>query len=294
MDYGIIVGTQSRSKGIKVYRLMGFFPGLFEYTLMRGETGEKEKRLIKLFDKLFNEMSEITQSNYDNLVPQFKNFPPIDRIVPVEQEIKDIKGETVLPFEEVTKIFDLYDDIAVVHCYCRHEKDLLGEPCKVTDERENCFLFGKSAQFVIEHNFGRPINKEEAKKLIISAEDDGLVHKAFHIHSDVEREEEALCNCCKCCCGIFQLYYKGIMPYHCHTSYLAQINDEACVGCGTCVNKCPMETIHLENAIAVLNKDKCIGCGVCVHHCPEQAISLKRTGLREVFVPPPKKAQVNP
>ncbi len=289
MNNGIIVGTQSRSKRITVYRLMSPFPGIFEYTLMKGETSEKEKRLVQLFDKLFKEMSEITQSNYENIVPQFKNFPPIDRIVPVEEEIKDIKGETVIPFEEVSKIIDNYDNIALVHCYCRHEKDLLGDPCKVTDERKNCFLFGKSAQFVIDHNFGRPASKEEVIKLLISAEDDGLVHKAFHIHSDTEKEEEALCNCCKCCCGIFQLYYKGIMPYHCYTSYISQIIDEKCIGCGTCVNICPMETIHLEDTIAVLNENKCIGCGLCVHHCPEEAIILKRTGLREVFVPPPKK-----
>ena len=81
------------------------------------------------------------------------------------------------------------------------------------------------------------------------------------------------------------------MPYHCNTSYLAQVNEEDCIGCGTCVKMCPMEAIQLHNAVAIIDENKCIGCGVCVHHCPEDAISLKRTGLREVFVPPPKKNQ---
>jgi ferredoxin len=78
------------------------------------------------------------------------------------------------------------------------------------------------------------------------------------------------------------------MPYNCYTSYIAKINEEDCIGCGTCVQKCPMETIDLEDAMAVLNPEKCIGCGVCVHNCPEEAIELERTGLRQVFVPPPK------
>jgi len=288
MIEGVVTGTKSESRGITVYRLMPPFPGLFEFTLMRGKKGEKEKRLAFLFDKLFNEMSELTQKNYDEIVEQYENFPPIDRIVPVEQEIKEIPVENVIPLEDVSKIIDKYDDIALVHCYCRTEKDLLDDPCKVTDQRENCLLFGKAAKFAIEYNFGRPISNERVKDILLAAEEDGLVHKAFHIHLDVERDEEAICNCCKCCCGIFQLYYKGIMPYNCYSSYIANINQEDCIGCGTCIQKCPMETIELEDSVAVLNPEKCIGCGVCVHNCPEDAISLERTGLRNVFVPPPK------
>jgi len=36
---------------------------------------------------------------------------------------------------------------------------------------------------------------------------------------------------------------------------------------------------------------KCMGCGICAHHCPENARSLERTGLRTVFIPPPKIAE---
>jgi ferredoxin len=69
---------------------------------------------------------------------------------------------------------------------------------------------------------------------------------------------------------------------------MAKIHKDRCVGCGTCVEKCPMEAIELHNEIAKLQASKCIGCGVCAYHCPEKAITLNRTGLRKVFVPPPK------
>jgi formate hydrogenlyase subunit 6/NADH:ubiquinone oxidoreductase subunit I len=288
MDNGIVVGVPSRRTGVMVYRLLGPFPGLFEYTNLRGETDEKHKKIARLFEKLFLEMQEGTQKNYDFLTKQFEKVPALTRIVPVEEEIEDIPVEKVMPFEEASKIIKKYNDIAIAHCYCRHQQDLLGQPCKTTSERLNCFLFGKSAQFAIEHKFASPISKEEANRIMNKASDEGLVHKAFHVHLNPELEEEAVCNCCACCCGPFQLYYRGVLPFHTLTSYQAEIDEGNCVGCGICVEICPMETIELDNSIAKINLKKCIGCGVCVHHCPEKAIYLKRTGPRDVFLPPRK------
>jgi len=288
MDKGVVIGVPSRRTGTMVYRLLGPFPGLFEMQFMRGETGEKQKKLAQIFDKIFKELSKGAQKNYDTLVEQYKKFPPITRVLPVEEEIEDIPVDKILPHEEASRIVDKSDDIALVHCYCRHEKDLLEHSCTVTDERLNCFLLGKSAQFAIKHNFGKPVSKSEAKVIINKASDEGLVHKAFHIHLKPELDEEAICNCCKCCCGIFSLFWRGITPYHCYTSYLAEVDDDNCIGCGTCVEKCPMEAIELKDSIANIDESRCIGCGVCVHHCPEEAMKLERTGNREVFVPPPR------
>ncbi|MHA1414370.1 MAG: ATP-binding protein [Promethearchaeota archaeon] len=288
MDNGIIVGVPSKSTGIMVYRLLPPFPGIFEYTGFRGEKGPKQKKIAKLFEKLFKEVRDLTQKNYDNIVSQMKNIPAVDRIVPIEKEIEEIPTENIIPYEEISKIIDKFDDIAVAHCYCRHQKDLLGEECKRTNERENCFILGKSAKFVIEHNFGKRISKEEALKIIKKAEDDGLVHKTFHVHLNIERDEEAICNCCPCCCGIFQMYREGIMPYHTITSYRPKIDESKCVGCGTCVEMCPMETIEMIDIVPQIGEERCIGCGVCAYHCPEDAINLIRTGMRDVFIPPIK------
>ena len=287
MDGGIVVGTKSRSTGKNIYRLMGPFPGIFEFTFMKGGTSEREQKLAKLFDKIFKDMSDRSQKSHDLIVKMYKDFPPIARVVPVEEFI-DVGQEEVLPCEDVTKLLDDYDVIAVTHCYCRHQKDLLGEPCKVTKEKHNCILLGKSAKFAIEHDFTKPISKENTIQIFHDAEDSGLVHKIFHVHLNPEKEIEGICSCCKCCCGIFQMYYSGTTPYHTLTSYLAKIIENNCVGCGTCVEKCPMEAIELINAVAKLNSDMCIGCGVCAHHCPENAIKLERTGPRNVLVPPRK------
>ena len=286
MCVGMITGIPSKSTGVIVYRLVAFLPGLLEMSLMRGETGEKQKKLAILWEKLFKDMTDVTQKNYTMVMEAFKNAPPIDRVLPVEEEV-ELQEELVLPREDIKTIVESYDIIGVSHCYCRHRKALLNDPCKINAPKLNCLSFGKTAQFVIENDFAKQISREEALKLLKEAEDLGLVHKAFHIRGDVNLEEIAICNCCKCCCGGFQSFYQGSGPISTSTSYIAILDEDKCVGCGTCVEKCPMEAIDLVDALVVVNANRCIGCGVCAHNCAQEAMNLKRTGLRRIFVPAP-------
>lgn len=285
MDGGVITGTRSKGSGTMVYRLMGPFPGLFEFTMMRGGTGEKEKKQARLFDRLFNELAGMVRGNYDQIIEAMRVFPPVARVVPLDTVI-DRDKEAVLPTEEVIRIVEKFDAIAVTTCYCRHEKELLGEPCQVTREKNNCLMFGKIAQFAMEHNFARPISKEDALRVLRESAEAGLVHKAFHVNLDPDREEEAICNCCKCCCGTFQMYYKGAAPLHNLSSFMASVAADACSGCGLCEEKCPMEAITITNGIAAVMENRCIGCGVCASRCPQGSIQMKKPGLRKVFVPP--------
>ncbi|MBY9018836.1 MAG: 4Fe-4S binding protein, partial [Candidatus Lokiarchaeota archaeon] len=101
-------------------------------------------------------------------------------------------------------------------------------------------------------------------------------------------DETSICNCCKDCCGTFNLWKKGTMPMINWSNYLSNIDQDLCIGCGTCVERCPTDAIELnDDGKAERNPDICIGCGVCAHFCPENAISLL-SGVRKVFVPPPK------
>ena len=282
---GVLMVTTSRSTGVEVYTLMPPFPGLFELTLVRGEKGEKEQRLAVLFERLFEELSQLVQANYDNVVEVLKVIPPITRVVPVECEV-DVKGEGVMPLEDAMEIVDKFDTFAVSHCYCRHHKDLLGKPCEVTDEKVNCLTFGRSARFMIDYGFGKEISREETKRILRECEEAGLVHKFFHEKNDLERDEFAICNCCKCCCGTFELYYRGAAPMQTYTSYLVAADEGLCNACGVCVDMCPMEALALDGDAVAVDDTKCIGCGVCSYHCPGGALSLQRTGIRQVFVPP--------
>lgn len=245
--------------------------------------------------------ADFIQENYDMVLPIFEKMLPIDRTVPnlnksVQgaeinisiNEAIDIPEEIILPIQKIEEIIEKYDVIAVGHCFCRHHRDLLGNPCKQTDLRENCFTFGKSAKYVTEQGFARLVSKEEALKLMKASEEDGLVHKAFHPHSDINKDETSICNCCNDCCGTIEWWKLGLAAMINSTNYLAQVNEDLCKGCGTCVEYCSVDAIKLDdNNIARVKSEFCIGCGVCSHFCPENAILLLE-GMRRVFVPPPR------
>jgi Pyruvate/2-oxoacid:ferredoxin oxidoreductase delta subunit/DNA-binding HxlR family transcriptional regulator len=287
MDIGMITGIPSRNTEVMVYRLVGYLPGLLEFTLMRGEKSAKQVKIAELWEQIFNGAREMTQKNYESFMNAYKQAPPIDRVIPVETQIEPHKEE-VIPYEDVTKIVEKFDIIGVSHCYCRHRKLLLNDPCKVNAPLKNCLSFGRSAKFAIDHKFATQITKEQALKLLKEAEKLGLVHKGFHVKANPELEEMAICNCCKCCCGNFQGYYTGTSPTHTYTSYIAKVHEESCVGCRTCTDLCPIEAPSLVNEIAKIDDTKCMGCGVCAQQCPEHAIELIHTGLRTVFIPAPK------
>jgi len=50
------------------------------------------------------------------------------------------------------------------------------------------------------------------------------------------------------------------------------INQEACVGCGICVDVCPVDAISMEGQKAVITMDECIRCGRCHSACPQEAV----------------------
>ena len=299
---GLIFNKPS-SSGIMIYRLLPLMlVGLMEYKFMVDLTGsQEEKDLARLFEKLLDELKDLTQDNYDTLLPLFNSAPAADRtvpnklmddgkpvkIIPVQKSL-DNAEEFVLPSQTVEEIINKFDDIAVGYCFCRQRRSLLGDDCDTHAPTLNCFTFGKSARHTSAQGFAKKVTKEEALKIMAEAAQAGLIHKAFHPGSRESSPETSICNCCKDCCDTLGLWRKGSLPLINSTYHLSVIDPEACSGCGTCVELCPTDAIALnEEGVAQREESACLGCGVCSRFCPEEAISLQE-GLRRVSIMPPR------
>ncbi len=50
---------------------------------------------------------------------------------------------------------------------------------------------------------------------------------------------------------------------------------DACVGCGSCMDGCPVDAISEENGVFTINADTCVDCGTCEANCPAEAIKAE-------------------
>ena len=50
------------------------------------------------------------------------------------------------------------------------------------------------------------------------------------------------------------------------------VNEDLCVGCGLCIDDCPVDAISMEDEKARINMNECIHCGTCHSVCPEEAV----------------------
>lgn len=53
----------------------------------------------------------------------------------------------------------------------------------------------------------------------------------------------------------------------------AKVNEEKCIGCGSCASVCPVDAITVTDGKAKVS-DACIECGACAGECPVEANSI--------------------
>jgi Pyruvate/2-oxoacid:ferredoxin oxidoreductase delta subunit len=251
--------------GVDVYSILQIMPGIFEYQFMKGEVNDRTKKLARLFEDYLNLVykmaEEVAEKGY---MPQAY---PFTRVLAVEEEISG--GTEVQPYDRVSHYIDSAQYIAVSQCYCRHHGELLGRPCD--KPKEVCLTFGPGAKFNVDRGFARPISKEEARRILDLAEEEGLVHCSTNMGKHVD----FICNCCVCHCPVLQTIKSSIMPNGAAFSpYMVMVDEAGCMGCGDCIERCQMEALILEGDIVVRDAGRCIGCGICVSSCAPGALSM--------------------
>ena len=66
---------------------------------------------------------------------------------------------------------------------------------------------------------------------------------------------------------------------------MAQINEEICIGCGSCAEICPYSALLLDEVrkVMTVNEAMCKGCGGCNAICPSGAATMKHFRDRQVY-----------
>jgi len=242
------------------YFLIPWVVGIWEFQL-----NNLTQENIKLYEKYFEEGMVPSQRN--------RNIGGF-RVIPVE---KEIEGSTeIQPYEKVSQIIELHTRFAVADCICRKEARMLGKGCDKL--LEACMSFGPAADFYIENGLGREISKEEAKRILAKAEEDGLIHCSTNSAGN----KAFICNCCGCCCKSLANATKyGNLQAVVRSNYYAAKDQETCTTCGTCVERCQVNAIRSEDDRTIIDRDRCIGCGLCASTCATESITMVRKSPQE-------------
>lgn len=244
-----------------------------------GRTDEKNKALAHL-------------SNLHYYHGSFDKYSYINtkglRVLPVNSTIDDKRQ--ILPYEDVAQVLDTQDYFCVTTCPCKHRKNLDPDYHDCKYPAEVCLHFGRLAHYIVENDLGREISRKETAEILQQCAEVGLVHAV----SNMQKGVDTICNCCKCCCIWFEAFHKlKHLKSMDASNYRVHVNQGTCKGCTLCVQRCPMEALHMESSpiaqnktgkVADLNPDLCIGCGICAYKCPSQSLVLVR---REVVQDPP-------
>ena len=245
------------------YGSIPFVHGLFEFQVRR-----MDHELAELFERYKNE--EYTTNTAVGI-------PAFIHTIPVNQSIDT--SLNIAPYEDAIEILKTQKQIVVTDCICRTQQKLIDEGCE--KPMEVCFMFGSMGQYYLDQNLGRQVELEEAIKLLVKAQEDGLVTQTA-----TNQNPGGICNCCGDCCGVLISLKNHPKPAELvFSNYIAVVDPDSCSSCDTCIERCQMEAIQV-NDVAEINLDRCIGCGLCITDCPTESMQLIIKSEDQRKIPP--------
>lgn len=262
-------------------KIHGYFYARWPYFYIAIGTGEHpiakrlaplvnwiSKHRLRLTTKTRSATITLADTYHGKVVP----LAAARQLVQVKQDIQLGDLEKIIPYQRARDlILKNPDHIIALDCPCRVARE---NPCLPLDV---CLIVGEPfAGFIHEHapDRSRWISQDEAVEILKAEDERGHVHHAFFKDAMLGRFY-AICNCCTCCCGAMQAQRNGT-PMLASSGYLAVVDQEACTGCGICVDVCQFGALKLDQGCSQVDEAVCMGCGVCVNHCPQGGIELRR------------------
>lgn len=256
-----------------VYILPPPMAGFFEFSMMRIRGDIDQKMLAELFYQYMNVEEDFIKALFTHGETQ------LGRVYVQEAVLSSENALHVLDYERATHVVRTATHIGVGVCYCRHKMQHMGRACDAP--MDICMTFNGTAASLTKYGFARPIDVAECMSLLEKAYECNLVQFGENVRLGVN----FICNCCGCCCEamIAARRFGMLHPVH-TTNFYPQVTEDACNGCGKCVNVCPVEAMTLvstndphqpKRKKAKLDSEICLGCGVCARACPTNGIHLQ-------------------
>lgn len=211
-------------------------------------------------DREFAELFEQYIKKYRPRGPFPMRPIPVNRAVGLDR--------TVSPYDDIKALIQRQDRIAVAKCFCCAHTNMVSNQCD--QPLEVCFMFDFYADYYVENGWARWVSSEESIEILTRCEEFGLVCQPVNL-----KNPSCICNCCPTCCKPFQALKMHPKPVEImHSNYFAQVESKRCSACETCLDRCPIGALTMDD-VAVVNLDRCIGCGLCTVSCPTEALQLR-------------------
>lgn len=181
--------------------------------------------------------------------------------------------DRILTRDEMLAFLDQEDrQLYLNYCDCKSLSGDCGLPS------HTCISFTAGTNSFQERGLSMPITKEQAKDIIIQADQAGLVHTL---------SAHGICNCCDDCCYLFRAQrVRKSVGFWPASEHIVSFDPHRCINCGLCMKRCHFGVFTRKKDQKTVSMDNrtCEGCGLCVNTCPGHALSLKQRRPEEIHI----------
>ena len=206
---------------------------------------------------------------------------PVLHVCPVDASV--VEGGKIDPLRDWRHIVNSTDSYGILDCICRKCAQTRGDAEMENFKRDHvwkegesgeqfiktCMVFGEYADWFIEQGIAERVTKEQMVANFETAIEDGFVPEMYW--------GQYPCCACLCksdmcdCLTSYRRVHGETSNFPNVSAYVLNYDADACIGCGLCVERCPMKAVSMgEDGVCVMDA-ACVACGQCALKCPAGA-----------------------
>lgn len=205
-------------------------------------------------------------------------------VMPVNADVC-ANSEIVSPFDDWKAIINRNSVFVIDPCACKtlhlasqgDFRYLNDRDARMTDGHQDrvniCLAMGELAEYYIWKGVGWQVTRDEALRSVEQSMEEGMVIQHFY-----DSNTEVICQCRCDQCAILgpqkALAGQGDAIF-CQSNYRLVLDKDACIQCGACIERCPMEAITFGDDGYPQMGPECMVCGQCAYVCPAGARQLE-------------------